>query len=949
MSPLTSGDFAAFFSALHEGREPFAWQSRLLESLAQTGEWPKAIGAPTGTGKSSVIEVHLFAQALDYPGQRPPRRLVLTVDRRALVDDHWEHALQLQRLLQEADGGILRRVGRALLALDGAEEGRVPGEDERSPFDVRRIRGGEVPDRDWVLRPAACQVITATPDMLGSRLLFRGYGTSRLARPREAGLLAFDTVMVLDEAHLNRQLARTVERVESLVGASAKSLGVPGLCLVRMTATQASEDNDAVGILLEDLSATGSDLLRARLLRPKPLSILTCPALPVGGSPTSKQVDEAATFFADRVLGLLGALKADTPPDTPCTVGCLVNTVPMAIAVSRKLSQALSPGSPTSTPAGAEPGAVVTLVGRMRPYELKELRVRYPGLFTLEGDSRVAVVVATQTLEVGVDIDFAGMVTELAPGSALAQRAGRVNRSGRRDRGPIEVVCPPSAWESDARIGPYQGDELAEALEWITRCADSPSGLEPWRLYRPGTQYAPPVARLRRPVLQRVETWDVSEWARTSDEVASEPWLDLWLSDDLEPDMSVGLVMRQGLPEEWVSAQLQVAASPVLSDEVFPVRLEDARAVLSTAGRAFIVRDEIGAVYGEEAARRARPGDVIVIDRQAGVTGGGVVAPAVPDQMAPPDVGELGAPPRNLRRWVRLGPETPMGEILGRQRVTALLEEAQDALNHRTDDEHESVDLVSLVERYLSNCPRDDERTSLLSELLKAEPDVVHPDPGATEFWLVVQGRAFRDDDDSSLQVRSPRRGVVELTDHESAVEAEARWLAQRVGLSRVLAEALAVAGQLHDEGKADARFQRSLRWRPADYPGRTLAKSGRLSRDSMREARRLSGLPANWRHEQLSAATVWAKLADEEPVFRDLVTRLVGTSHGYGRHEFPHVGNTLVGAEDVAQDASRELYDGCEWERVLDRTDQRFGPWGCAYLEALLRAADGVVSRRGL
>jgi CRISPR-associated helicase cas3 family protein len=46
--------------------------------------------------------------------------------------------------------------------------------------------------------------------------------------------------------------------------------------------------------------------------------------------------------------------------------------------------------------------------------------------------------------------------------------------------------------------------------------------------------------------------------------------------------------------------------------------------------------------------------------------------------------------------------------------------------------------------------------------------------------------------------------------------------------------------------------------------------------------------------------------------------------------------------------EALRELVDEGEWEAVIARTDRRWGPWGTAYLEALLRAADCSISSEG-
>lgn len=57
-------------------------------------------------------------------------------------------------------------------------------------------------------------------------------------------------------------------------------------------------------------------------------------------------------------------------------------------------------------------------------------------------ENRPRLIVATQVVEVSLDIDYDILLTECAPMDALAQRAGRVNRSRRESKGRI-VVHPP--------------------------------------------------------------------------------------------------------------------------------------------------------------------------------------------------------------------------------------------------------------------------------------------------------------------------------------------------------------------------------------------------------------------------------------------------------------------------------------------------------------------------
>lgn len=131
---------------------PFAWQHRLLDHLIETCCWPGLISAPTGSGKSSVVEVHLFACALYASGriQRMPRRLALVVNRRALVDSQAQRSESIQQGLHIAPPESLPgRVGAALRTLRSQRDPRG----ESYPFDIVDMRGGIPPPPRLGQRP----------------------------------------------------------------------------------------------------------------------------------------------------------------------------------------------------------------------------------------------------------------------------------------------------------------------------------------------------------------------------------------------------------------------------------------------------------------------------------------------------------------------------------------------------------------------------------------------------------------------------------------------------------------------------------------------------------------------------------------------------------------------------------------------------------------------------
>lgn len=919
---ITRNEFSDFFAALNGGYAPFSWQEEVLDHICEHGVWPERINAPTGSGKSSVVDIHLFANALAAVGAAPrvPRRLCVTVGRRALVDSQATRARKILGRMKDvlaaesAEPDILRRVAEALQSFQTRNNDQ--GSD---PFEVGHIRG-ELSNRTLpVTDISACAIIAATPDMYGSRALFRGYGSTKAARPRETALLAMDTVMVLDEAHMNRQLLHTTQRIAELQKREA-TLGVPTLQVVETTATPSTEDSDSttLGVDIEALDSPNDEELRKRVHSHKELVLR--PIDKWDGKPGNRAVVDAAV---DAIKDFLAHRKASEDSKEAHTVGCIVNHVRTAISIKEKLAEDKVLGK----------DEVQLLVGRMRPYDLENLQEKHPNLFTTRGDESVKVVVATQTLEVGIDVDFADLVTELAPASSLAQRFGRVNRLGYRTDSKVVVIGPASGDSVKKDAPPYKAVDLSNAYGWLETLngTENPSVNPAAMVKNPPVQSSP-----ERLLYQRPEWSDLLEFSRTDENPYDEPDLDLWLHDSLDSETAMGgVIVRDNLPSNS-SAAMEILKTSYFAPsdrETFPANLKILKEILDyqdehgVKPRKFLYRQgEISlwqdADHGDENNQALAPGDVLILD-----------------------TGSI--------------PFTNQGIAVTHRELPSKKDELE-AVPFLDDDElyvyEKCADREEHFRKYLGLSPEEaaellDSQASDGQKVIASELSIEAEDGQEVIAWYAeVTGKESVEGSDIAQELAPA--GPVLLDDHQNDVAERTRQIAENLGLAPEFSEALELAAKYHDEGKRDLRFQQML---GADPEAEALAKSGHRSVAEAYRARSRSALPRGWRHEQLSALMVAAspEKVGEHP---DLVLRIIGCSHGHGRFSFSHDADFLLkegyqpeGTDyEALKEQATRLFNVGYWDNLMEQTSRTYGPYATAYLEAVERAADAQISREG-
>ncbi|GIX04267.1 MAG: hypothetical protein KatS3mg114_0136 [Planctomycetaceae bacterium] len=990
MNPLTLVDFPTYFQELH-GRAPYDWQCRLVKQVID-GIWPGAIDLPTGSGKTSCLDIAVFAlacqAALPKEKRTAARRIFFCVNRRVIVDEAYQRAVKIATKIAEAEGsdGVLGRVAASLRTLSTLRRESAP------PLDVLELRGGIYRDNRWARSATQPTIICTTIDQLGSRLLFRGYGVSPNAAPIQAALIAYDSLVLLDEAHISQPFSQTLNYVKLYLDPvkwAEQPLDLKPMIVVPMTATPPERVSDADVIRLEAKDRTNEGL-NNRLTASKKARLL--------------KVANVVRASVDEAMSLAG--------NGPTAVGIIVNRVATAKEIYKQLREAYKD----------EPDVVVELViGSMRPVDRDRQAERLRQLVgpdRPQKSEKTSFVVATQCLEVGADYDFDVLVTECASLDALRQRFGRLNRSGR----PMEAKAVILAGEKDIKeesklddtkpLDPIYGNALARTWNWlwsqaeiVTGEAESADAKKQGKKKSAGEErlidfgidaFKPKWDSLEKEDRQKLSAPSSSKdapvmlpayvdfWCQTSPRPTPDPEVALFIHGPEAGEPDVQVCWRADLVEDehlnrtdWCDI---VALLPPTSSECMSVPISRVRRWLTQeepepegdllgsiekpekddrkSSRKELDPNRIGVLWrGVRDSKLLnspddlRPGDTLVLPASAA---GWDEIGHVPDATAEiADVAETAFQSARDRAALRLHP------ALAARLPTSESEAISEFFNRLNDPEEEPTTaelralLRPIAEQYL--------KTSRF--LLDYYPDgrgVVLKSRNRlnrSHWWIPPE--TDEGDDDRS---RTLREKPISLKEHIRHVYEETVRTVDALPLEE-LKQAYCLAAQWHDLGKADERFQAMLRrtdrtdaWLLTGLDTALLAKSDGLPQtpQQRQQARERAGLPEDFRHEMLSVQIVeQTGLRKQAESHLDLILHLIAAHHGYARpfapvvidEEYPEVtvNNVTLPSEQRRACPPHRIDSGIA-ERFWELT-RRYGWWGLAYLEAVLRLADQQAS----
>jgi CRISPR-associated endonuclease/helicase Cas3 len=566
--------------------------------------------------------------------------------------------------------------------------------------------------------------------------------------------------------------------------------------------------------------------------------------------------------------------------------------------------------------------SIVLLTGTIRGYERDRL-VRESSVYRAFLDPDLGVdgtvyLVSTSAAEVGIDIDADHLVCDVNTLDSMIQRLGRVNRRGTHGRqASVDVVA---AAGQDKKGGPSEIDKAIDATrallnEWAAMSRGtidvSPRSLR--RLIsgidreRREEAFAPtpPVPPLTDILLDAWSLTTINGQMPGRPEVAA--YLHGLTNDPPETYVvwreEVGLLDQSGVDEDTVADWFQ--ACRIESRE----RLRDRT-------------DRVKKTLGDLLKRRRRNGEhcdcpVVVLDERGEAKWSSL------SQIAGE---EFSLAYRTIVLPVEAGGLSEHGML--NSKATTVLDVGDD---QKTGERRERWIYVEgrdgpryerVVTREAGEHPpaglRERERI-----VLKQPSEDAEDERGATYLILLAEPRQ------AALDSAETARTEQTLTFHLDRIAQEMNRMSEALHLPPELKEALELAARWHDRGKDRPVWQ----WYACNPDPQTpLAKSMKY-----RSGRALGG----YRHE---FGSLLEALQDEQIRAHpeaDLILQLIAAHHGWGRPHFEQ--NAWDGARTTAD--NEEV--AAEAMRRFGRLQQRFGRWGLAWLEALVRCADIAASIR--
>lgn len=988
-------EFPGFFREVH-GVEPFAWQAELASAVLSGASWPEAVDVPTGMGKTALLDVAVFSLAAqaDLPADRrnAPTRTMIIVDRRVIVDQTFRRARKLADALLRPAGGIAGRVATRLEALS----------DGGPPLDVVRMRGGTTWSWRWLRSPDQPAVVVGTVDQLGSRVLFRGYGVGSTLRPIDAALCGTDCLVILDEAHLARALVETLGSVHEYESSAERPLLIrrhprPVVMSATLGSRQAgtyrfdpqreaSEEaqrriNAARNVATVEMSSSARDPVPDLA---KALAGIVVEHLTVG-RPERVAVVCNTVGLARSVHGLLdGSIDADV---CLLTGRCREFDRARLAAEWNPRLEAAHPRTPQERPLVAvatqtiEVGADFDfdlLVTEAAPVDALVQRLGRLNRLGRRGEAQAVVVHCDRR---HASDPVYGPATDLTwhwlcaitgdtpqarpkdvPGAALA--ATSADLGPRRLRAFLDQAGPELA--SDPPVVPAVLGPLIAA--WA-RTSPNPE---------PDQVVAPFLHGIDRNIPQVQVCWraglpephDPAARSAWSDEVKAVP---VSARETVEVPLWEARRFLDGRSGGHLPDIEGAGAEDDPFDEAVPVHswlLRDGEVLLARSGR-------------------LKPGDTLLVRAEEGGH----------DEWG--WTGERGRPVTDVADLCQRVPTLRLRPGLLANTIGGSFEDWKDRLatGFGAEDDRAAAEVVArqlgvvagvslgavassvgtmvrATGGLLSQFPLVFEQRARRSATVRDQPAArgyVVAAPAGTPWsglpeWAAPsrsgddgqpRGAVLDIDSDEDDASSSLAPAGITLDRHLEDVGRRAASIGRRMGLPDDLVRVVELAGLAHDMGKADPRFQVILHGSPLRFEasGEVLAKSGVTSGSgspgSRSEGYMASGWPRGMRHEELSAVAISQVLVAEPAYFEgldvELLVHLVASHHGRARPLFPPVADPEPetvrarlpgpGFEAVLQPRPREF----DWDGParFERLGHRYGWWGLALLEAVVRLAD--------